>query len=645
MVITPWGESDALRERQLHPVRGMPSAEVERNQRERLLAAMVASVAEKGFADTTVNDLVERSGVSSRSFYDYFGEKSTCFHVTIAEILKLARIGAVEGEEEEGLEEAARRHLGAFARAVIAQPAAAKVCLTDSFAGGEAAAVERRIGTFERELRGRCADSPERKGMPKEVLAARVGGVLEVARTKLREGKEAEMGRLSGDLADLLLADRPPPRPLRLGVRPGKAAPEGLEAPDHAERAIRAFALLVSEQGYHESSIDDVVKRASMSARTFYGIFNGKEDLMLSAIDSACAQIAAAMMPAFARYSEWPDGIRAGYGAMLGFLASRPALAHLVAVEVYVAGDFAIERRNAGMGPPRVLLVNNTTSWAAMPPVVYEATEGGVWRLIYKTMVRSGPQALPALAPICTYITLSPFLGPEKACEVANGARQRPAGAAANRSWTPIGREETVALRTPVRLTVWKALSQLVENSIVAGEEGDGLSPAAVAAHVDEKVEVVRCYLRELATAGVLEAEERSEGEEPLYRSVSALHKLQLVSNRQTEEMSLAERGDLSTEVWKLIADDLAESMASGVFDQRPERQLTRVPLQIDEQGWREVLDLHMQLLQATFEVSARAIERLEESGERPMRVRSVQAVFEMPTREGDADGPPSSPS
>src|SRR5215475_10944294 len=62
MVVTPWGDSDSLRDRKLQPVRGAPVDEVRQNQRERLFAAMVACVAERGFAATTVEGLVELSG-------------------------------------------------------------------------------------------------------------------------------------------------------------------------------------------------------------------------------------------------------------------------------------------------------------------------------------------------------------------------------------------------------------------------------------------------------------------------------------------------------------------------------------------------------------------------------------------------------
>src|ERR1700749_451675 len=89
IVNTPWGDSGSLRDRKLQPVRGASADEGRRNQRERLFAAMIACVAERGFAATTVEDLVELSGVSRRSFYDYFGDKAECLSAAAAEIFAI----------------------------------------------------------------------------------------------------------------------------------------------------------------------------------------------------------------------------------------------------------------------------------------------------------------------------------------------------------------------------------------------------------------------------------------------------------------------------------------------------------------------------------------------------------------------------
>lgn len=46
--------------------------------RHRLLGGMAASVAQRGYADTTVADIVREAGVSKRTFYEHFATKSDC---------------------------------------------------------------------------------------------------------------------------------------------------------------------------------------------------------------------------------------------------------------------------------------------------------------------------------------------------------------------------------------------------------------------------------------------------------------------------------------------------------------------------------------------------------------------------------------
>src|SRR5690349_14835356 len=87
---TPWGNVDRLRERMLRPGPQPSREEGARNQLERLYGAMVASVADKGYAATTVGDLLELSGVSRSSFYDLFRDKEDCFLATFDALHDLA---------------------------------------------------------------------------------------------------------------------------------------------------------------------------------------------------------------------------------------------------------------------------------------------------------------------------------------------------------------------------------------------------------------------------------------------------------------------------------------------------------------------------------------------------------------------------
>ncbi len=126
---TPWGDADRLRERMLRPGPQPSRQGGARNQLERLYGAMVASVADKGYAATTVGDLLELSGVSRSSFYDLFRDKEDCFLATFDALLEMAiEIASTELEGEGTVEERARRALRRMFEAVVLQPAAADLC-------------------------------------------------------------------------------------------------------------------------------------------------------------------------------------------------------------------------------------------------------------------------------------------------------------------------------------------------------------------------------------------------------------------------------------------------------------------------------------------------------------------------------------
>lgn len=58
---------------------GLGRSFVVANQRDRILAAVADTVAAKGFSAMTVEDVVRRSGVSRRTFYDQFSDKREAF--------------------------------------------------------------------------------------------------------------------------------------------------------------------------------------------------------------------------------------------------------------------------------------------------------------------------------------------------------------------------------------------------------------------------------------------------------------------------------------------------------------------------------------------------------------------------------------
>src|SRR4249919_2204385 len=136
MARTPWGDAAQLRDKKLRPGRGTPRDEADRNQRERLFAATVATVAEKGYEATTVADLVELSGVSRSAFYKHYEDKQACFLAAVREMVEptLTRLGG-DDSAPAGVERA-RQAFEGLMRLIAEQPAAAKMSIVELYAAG-----------------------------------------------------------------------------------------------------------------------------------------------------------------------------------------------------------------------------------------------------------------------------------------------------------------------------------------------------------------------------------------------------------------------------------------------------------------------------------------------------------------------------
>lgn len=60
-------------------IRSLPSDLVSAVQRERLLAAMLRATAELGYREVSVQEVLDRAGVSRPTFYEHFENKEACF--------------------------------------------------------------------------------------------------------------------------------------------------------------------------------------------------------------------------------------------------------------------------------------------------------------------------------------------------------------------------------------------------------------------------------------------------------------------------------------------------------------------------------------------------------------------------------------
>jgi AcrR family transcriptional regulator len=116
-------------------------------------------------------------------------------------------------------------------------------------------------------------------------------------------------------------------------------------------RLLEAVGGAVAEKGYAAATIDDIVRGAGVSKKTFYEHFQDKLGCFLAAYEAASDELyehvraAQDGVPAASSADRWLERTRAGIRAYLRWLAAEPALARVFLIEVAAAGPEALARR------------------------------------------------------------------------------------------------------------------------------------------------------------------------------------------------------------------------------------------------------------------------------------------------------------
>jgi AcrR family transcriptional regulator len=419
---TPWGDVANLKERKLHPGSRLPREEVVRNQRDRLFGAAVAVVSEKGFETTTVADLIATSGVSRSDFYRHFANKAECVEAA-AEALLEPTLGAIEALVESPDPAEASAGFERLVGRLAAQPAAARVCFVDLLAMGENGdeIVDRGVDTVVQLFRDGRSSLPGFDRMPPEMLRAVLGGLVKLLQTRIYRDGAAALEGLAPELWRWATGLAPPPQPLEVPRRQRSLPSAGFEGYTPAERIAGAVAAVVAEKGYLATNTDDVAARAAISLSTFYKHFSDKRDATLAALEMSGAQLLASAVPAARRTASWEEGVRALYETMCAYFAAEPAMAELALVGVSAAGPQALARRDRVIDSLTEMLAPGYERNIAAPAVSGEAIGACVYSVMRDQVRREGPESLPAVVPLCTYLTLVGFVGAERACSIANG--------------------------------------------------------------------------------------------------------------------------------------------------------------------------------------------------------------------------------
>jgi AcrR family transcriptional regulator len=175
---------------------------------------------------------------------------------------------------------------------------------------------------------------------------------------------------------------------------------------------------VVSARGYPETRVVDVIGVAGVSRKTFYELFESKEDCFLAAYDVLLDNLLGESTNAFESKpgGSWAERICAALEALLAHLAAHPDEARFAIVEVLAAGPKALARRDAALRQfTGFLEAGRSETSVELPGITSLSIAGGINELLYSEILHGAVARLPSRLPDLMFWVTLPFLGAEGA--------------------------------------------------------------------------------------------------------------------------------------------------------------------------------------------------------------------------------------
>ncbi|HTA14841.1 MAG TPA: TetR family transcriptional regulator [Solirubrobacteraceae bacterium] len=184
-------------------------------------------------------------------------------------------------------------------------------------------------------------------------------------------------------------------------------------------RLLLAFAEVLAEGGLEDAGVGRVCKRAGVSRRTFYDLFEDREACFLAVVDVAIERVSQSVLSAYEQESlRWRERIRAALAALLEFFDAEPALARACLIETPRAGAAVCERRRQVFDSLAVAVDEGRRESkyeAGPPPLTAQSTVGGALSVIHARVLEDGRRPLLELLNPLMGMIVHPYLGPAAA--------------------------------------------------------------------------------------------------------------------------------------------------------------------------------------------------------------------------------------
>lgn len=209
---------------------------------------------------------------------------------------------------------------------------------------------------------------------------------------------------------------------------PGRGQSREAVARNQRERLFAAMVAACAEKGYENTSVADLLEISGVSRNAFYEHFRDREDCFVAAAERMLEDVLTMARHLIEGEGGGEERARAALEAVFALIAMqrRPQRGSACSSPTSPAArrprDGAAE---AGAAPVEV--------GDELPPPPEPLRPKGRRRsgtvqingLLTDRMRSAGPAGLPQIAPFITYVSLTPFVGAEEACRIANGDGRR----------------------------------------------------------------------------------------------------------------------------------------------------------------------------------------------------------------------------
>lgn len=178
-------------------------------------------------------------------------------------------------------------------------------------------------------------------------------------------------------------------------------------------RLLLALTELVALDGLDGASVERVCRRAGVSRRTFYEVFEDREACLLAGVQAAIERLQREVTPVFDGRGSWVDRVREALTVVLVRLDAEPGTARILIIETMRAGPRALELRVQVIDrlTRAIEQGRGTKSGPPLPPLTSQGVIGAVLHLAQTRMTEAGSASLLPLLPDLMATIVYPYLG------------------------------------------------------------------------------------------------------------------------------------------------------------------------------------------------------------------------------------------